>query len=455
MADTFYSAAKQQFMEGVKDKFFGQGLLGRSLKAGYEAKFGQQQPDVEAIENQNVSILRRIEVVVTNISDNIYNIAGVLNAQLTSMKQTEDEMRRQELERLVSMEEQTMEMSTPIVPKVEKIKPKTEKKDTMFDMLNSTFSLFRNSISKFARGISSLLKSKKFLALAGVAAVGGAATYAAMKDKDPNLEQDQQTEPQGSASLTVNIPEPSKQQTSNVQNISSPTISQNTNVQNVSSPTISQNNTNIQTTLTRSLPDVNNVFNLAKQKEQEKSAIVQKLLLEKKYQGGVPEDAPELKELDSKYQSPMIEAMFGQTKVPAVTITPSNQSGSSNVSPDMSQQADKMIALFNSYKQTNQFKAASPSTTSFGSLSVSSSEPSSMFNSETSTPVTASPSTGSNINQASTNVETMSEGSFTPTISNFDNSSTSTVDTTDKPRNKIPPPVANRGSLDTYSFFNG
>lgn len=428
MADTFYSAAKQQFMEGVKDKVFGQGLLGRSLRAGYEAKFGQQQPDVEAIENQNVSILRRIEVVVTNISDNIYNIAGVLNAQLTSMKQTEDEMRRQELERLVSMEEQTMEISTPIVPKVEKVKPNTEKKDTMFDMLNSTFSLFRNSISKFARGISSLLKSKKFLALAGVAAVGGAATYAAMKDKDPNLEQDQQAEPQGAASLTV---------------------------QNVSSPTITQNNTNIQTTPTRSLPDVNNVFNLAKQKEQEKSAIVQKLLLEKKYQGGVPEDAPELKELDSKYQSPMIESMFGQTKVPAVTITPSNQSGSSNVSPDMSQQADKMIALFNSYKQTNQFKAASPSTTSFGSLSVSSSEPSSMFNSETSTPLTASPSTGSNINQASTNVETMSEGSFTPTISNFDNSSTSTVDTTDKPRNKIPPPVANRGSLDTYSFFNG
>jgi len=440
MAETFYGAAKQEFMEGFKDKVFGQGLLGKSLRAGFDAKFGKQemQQDTNPYERENVSVLKRIEVVVTNISDNIYNIAGVLNAQLTSMKETEDEMKRQEMERLVAKEEQSLEAGSNIIMQTPKVEPKKQDNKGIFDSVNKGFALFKNSISKFAKGINLLLKSKKFIALAGVAAVGGAAAYAAMKDKDQTLEQDpeqEEAQQQSSGSLTLNVPETKSLEQTSTTASPSPSAQSAPNISSMPSPNITS------------------VFELARQKEAEKFAIVQKLLAEKKYTGSVPADAPELQELDKKYEAPMIQAMMGQNNSPNVSVNMNNMM-SKEINQNFPSSSNKIVSMFN-----NLTSQGSPSL-SMSMGGSSSSETSNISlgglnSNESSTPIFSSPSVGSSVSQASTNLQAMDDQTSFPSISNVDNSSSNVLDSSMKPRNKIPPPVANRGSLDNYSFFNG
>ena len=440
MAETFYGAAKQEFMEGFKDKVFGQGLLGKSLRTGFDAKFGKQeiQQDTNPYERENVSVLKRIEVVVTNISDNIYNIAGVLNAQLTSMKETEDEIKRQEMERLIAKEEQSLEAGSNIVMQTPKVEQKKQDNKGIFDSVNKGFALFKNSISKFAKGINSLLKSKKFIALAGVAAVGGAAAYAAIKDKDQTLEQDpeqQEAQQQSSGSLTLNVPETKSQEQASTTPSPSPSAQSAPNISSMPSPNITS------------------VFELARQKEAEKFSIVQKLLAEKKYSGSVPADAPELQELDKKYEAPMIQAMMGQNNSPNVSVNMNNMM-SKEINQNFPSSSNKIVSMFN-----NLTSQGSPSL-SMSMGGSSSSETSNislggMSSNESSTPIFSSPSVGSSVNQASTNLQAMDDQTSFPSISNVDNSSSNVLDSSMKPRNKIPPPVANRGSLDNYSFFNG
>ena len=440
MAETFYGAAKQEFMEGFKDKVFGQGLLGKSLRTGFDAKFGKQeiQQDTNPYERENVSVLKRIEVVVTNISDNIYNIAGVLNAQLTSMKETEDEIKRQEMERLIAKEEQSLEAGSNIVMQTPKVEQKKQDNKGIFDSVNKGFALFKNSISKFAKGINSLLKSKKFIALAGVAAVGGAAAYAAIKDKDQTLEQDpeqQEAQQQSSGSLTLNVPETKSQEQASTTPSPSPSAQSAPNISSMPSPNITS------------------VFELARQKEAEKFSIVQKLLAEKKYTGSVPADAPELQELDKKYEAPMIQAMMGQNNSPNVSVNMNNMM-SKEINQNFPSSSNKIVSMFN-----NLTSQGSPSL-SMSMGGSSSSETSNislggMSCNESSTPIFSSPSVGSSVNQASTNLQAMDDQTSFPSISNVDNSSSNVLDSSMKPRNKIPPPVANRGSLDNYSFFNG
>lgn len=66
-------------------------------------------------------------------------------------------------------------------------------------------------------------------------------------------------------------------------------------------------------------------------------------------------------------------------------------------------------------------------------------------------PVSAEPSTGTQVAQASMEVE-QGYGNQQPVVSNIDNSSSSMSSTEQGTRFKIPSPVANRGSLDKMSF---
>jgi LAS superfamily LD-carboxypeptidase LdcB len=66
-------------------------------------------------------------------------------------------------------------------------------------------------------------------------------------------------------------------------------------------------------------------------------------------------------------------------------------------------------------------------------------------------PVSAEPSTGSQVTQASMDVE-QGYGKQQPVVSNIDNSSSSINSTEQGTRFKIPSPVANRGSLDKMSY---
>jgi len=457
MADTFYGAAKEQFKEGLKDRIFGQGLLGRSLRAGFEAKFSSkkdsqviQNQDSDMIEKQNTSILQRIDVVVTNISDNIYNIAGVLNAQLTSMKETEEEMRRQELQRLVSEEEQLMEFgSKPSTQSIDK--PKAEKKDNILDSFSKSFSLFKNSISRFASGLSSILKSRKFLALAGVAAAGGAMSYAMSKDKDLNEESENEQQDQATA---VAVPTASVQS----QSISSEEIPNKSVISSnvgegrgninppMAVPDVGGGRGNInppmavpeQTSSVTEKSPMSNIFNLAKQQQAEKNEVIKQLILENKYSGNVPEDAPELQEINKKYQGPMIQTFFSPSMISTKPV-------------EISQKTQNLFQSLIDQKRDNGPSIITPSMGGSGSFSINASMPSG----ESAEPVFSTPSSGSMISEASTNVEAMSENFQPPTISNIDNSASNVADTSEKTIKRISSPVADRGSLDKYSFFNG
>jgi len=474
MADNFYGAAKQKFVEGLKEKIFGQGLLGKSLRAGYEAKFGtkkEKNNDSENIQKQNVSILRRINIVVTNISDNIYNIAGVLNAQLTSMKETEEEMRRQELEKLVASEEQSIESKTSIIPKTNQ-KPKAEKKDNIFNNLNESFSSFKNSILKFSKGLSSLLKSKKFLALASVAALGGAAAYSTAKDKEPekNISEEsiKQITSVSSPDVTLQVPESGKEnpattnlpqnnltldkKTSDLQSVATKKPSLTPNIKendNFSAPTI---NNDLESQATTPNQYFSNVIKINEQKQAEKNATIKKLRLENKYAGEIPENSPELLEIEKKYQEPLINAISPKTTELQAKQVKISKETTNSFKNFILQKTNLLNNVQTSDVQpTDKPEIVVPNIS--GSFSIGSSTPSSDVNNAKQIP--SFPSTGSMINETSSNVEALSDNFAPPVISNVNNSSLNSIDTSEKPRMKIPTPVANRGSLDNYSFFHG
>lgn len=128
---------KKGAIDQLKSKIFGQGILGTALN-DTATKNNIQDPTVNALQVQqqemsrNDATLNRIESIVVNISDNIYNIAGVLNAQLTSMKESQRiqaEMRSRDLaaqeESIAEAQAAVSKPSTALEP----YKPKEDKKD--------------------------------------------------------------------------------------------------------------------------------------------------------------------------------------------------------------------------------------------------------------------------------------------------------------------------------------
>ena len=77
---------------------FGTGIVGDTMRRIVDKKFGRQTPDkvsgqtILSVQREMSGTLMRIETIAQNISDNLYNIAGVLNAQITSMEQTRRDM---------------------------------------------------------------------------------------------------------------------------------------------------------------------------------------------------------------------------------------------------------------------------------------------------------------------------------------------------------------------------
>ena len=183
---------------------------------------------------------------------------------------------------------------------------------------------------------------------------------------------------------------------------------------------------------------MSNIFNLAKQQQAEKNEVIKQLILENKYSGNVPEDAPELQEINKKYQGPMIQTFFSPSMISTKPV-------------EISQKTQNLFQSLIDQKRDNGPSIITPSMGGSGSFSINASMPSG----ESAEPVFSTPSSGSMISEASTNVEAMSENFQPPTISNIDNSASNVADTSEKTIKRISSPVADRGSLDKYSFFNG
>lgn len=90
---------KSNAVKSVGSAMFGSGVVGGALNKAFQKKFGdKEEKDTrvsEALESQtkaqdeNSATLTRIETIVMNIADNVYNLAGIMNAQVVSMHEAQ------------------------------------------------------------------------------------------------------------------------------------------------------------------------------------------------------------------------------------------------------------------------------------------------------------------------------------------------------------------------------
>lgn len=113
---------------------------------------------------KQVEILSRTNLVVTQIADNIYNIAAKMGAQLTSLKETQESIERQEREKQqkqsAAAEEAAMEQRQAVPADKQEAIRKPDEKGGMFDFLKKGFKLpFKDIIKTIFKGGLSFLKS--------------------------------------------------------------------------------------------------------------------------------------------------------------------------------------------------------------------------------------------------------------------------------------------------------
>lgn len=110
-------------------------ILGNSLTL-------QQQSSNGPIQIQKQGSLIRLEKVFTNISDNVYNIGGVFNAQLTSMEETRKGLREKYNKQKLSRQELNLERRSFIQSSSKQYQQSLDAKlDSLDDLLKSLQSL--------------------------------------------------------------------------------------------------------------------------------------------------------------------------------------------------------------------------------------------------------------------------------------------------------------------------
>lgn len=188
-------AAKAKAVKGIGNAVFGKGLVGGALNKTFQNKFGDQEESTEVadalkeqegVQDNNNATLTRLEKIVMNIADNIYNIAGVLNAQVVSMKEAHRLQQERAFKNAAASEEATSEalkVEGPAPAATESSTKAPEKKGGITDLIGSVLStkkIFKGFLKKFA------------VFAAGVTAVGlagfAASTLMSKKDTEENPE---------------------------------------------------------------------------------------------------------------------------------------------------------------------------------------------------------------------------------------------------------------------------
>ena len=222
--DTFSSEYKSRLAESWKDKIFGQGIIGKSLRAGFEAKFGSNEkadPNEPVLGstfnefNDSLSesmdkeqgVLLRIETLATNISDNVFNITAAWSKNAKTLEETRKLQEDQHKLEMMAAEEASMETKSQIEPlgKPTLTDKENEKPGAGLSGITGMFSGLLKSAGKFKTALFGILKSKKFLALAALT-IGTGAVAAALSGSEerPDLSENAPPPPVSSP----NKPEP-------------------------------------------------------------------------------------------------------------------------------------------------------------------------------------------------------------------------------------------------------
>lgn len=189
MATDYTSQLKKAAKTSLVKSFLGTGVVGRVAMKSFAGKEKQQDPVTEALDEQaqlqndvNATIMR-MESVVVNIADNVYNIAAVWSERVASMKEAKREQQERLSKEQAALEEtenETARMLAPLPSGTDASsggnKDISEKGllSKLFESVTGTKSLLR------------LLMSKMGLVVGGVAAAGaiagGAGLVGAMRD---------------------------------------------------------------------------------------------------------------------------------------------------------------------------------------------------------------------------------------------------------------------------------
>lgn len=171
---TFTQDLKKSAVRSIGRSMFGSGLVGSALGKTFVKKFaGQETEDTQvadALEEQSQvqqevnATLFRLETVVTNIADNIYNIAGVWSKHVASMEEARQAQRERMSREAAAQEEATAEMAGAVKvdgPTAAGTAPGEEAKggllSKILDSVASTKKVLGSVLKRFALGAAGLL----------------------------------------------------------------------------------------------------------------------------------------------------------------------------------------------------------------------------------------------------------------------------------------------------------
>lgn len=183
--------AKSNAVKSIGNAVFGKGLIGRALNRSFTKKFGEGGGDgdsrvTEALETQtkiqddNSAILTRIESIVMNIADNVYNLAGVMNAQVVSMQEAQRLQQEKAYKDAAAQEEANAEAKKINAPTVAATQPVKEKGGGIMDAIKGIM----GSIGSIKFMFKGFLKKFGVLALGLTSALGIAATFTGDEGED-------------------------------------------------------------------------------------------------------------------------------------------------------------------------------------------------------------------------------------------------------------------------------
>ena len=166
MAKGFIADVKKTAIRNVASSMSRSGLVGRAIGKAINKKFGDPEKDDSVqqalreqadLQNSTGASLARIESVVLNIADNVYNIASIMNAQVTSMKEAQRLQQERSFREAAAQEEQQSETSATKVggPDAAATTPgeggkKKGMMGSMLDALGGTKKMFRMLLKRFA-----------------------------------------------------------------------------------------------------------------------------------------------------------------------------------------------------------------------------------------------------------------------------------------------------------------
>lgn len=178
---SFASDLKKTAAKNIGKSLARTGLIGGALGKAFAKRFGDDEEDTQVADalkeqsdaqDHNNATLERLESIVMNIADNVYNIAAVWSEHVTSMKEAQRHQREEEFKRQAQQEEdaaEALKISSPGAAATEG--SEGEKKKSLFgniiDAVGNTKGLMKGMLKKFA-----------LLALGVTAAVGATAALA-------------------------------------------------------------------------------------------------------------------------------------------------------------------------------------------------------------------------------------------------------------------------------------